>query len=202
MVLSGEGNRLCVLRASAPDALLRATRWAAEEAANALTLTLSNKRWIPCPLLLEPACLCGYLMEAAVREAAPVSWPNSSETGSFCFLFLQLLTLRAESSCEKSEDPDGQATCRVLRLHGGEEWPRGVPTSGYPPVGPRCLRKGFLNPPEKASHHPNTSTVQFSSVARSCPTLCNPMDRSTPGLPVHPQLPEFTQIPVNARGTE
>ena len=34
---------------------------------------------------------------------------------------------------------------------------------------------------------------QFSSVAQSCPTLCNPMNRSTPGLPVHHKLPEFTQ---------
>ena len=33
-------------------------------------------------------------------------------------------------------------------------------------------------------------SVQFSSVAQSCPTLCNPMNRSTPGLPVHHQLPE------------
>ena len=35
--------------------------------------------------------------------------------------------------------------------------------------------------------------VQFSSVAQSCPTLCNPKNHSTPGLPVHHQLPEFTQ---------
>ena len=35
--------------------------------------------------------------------------------------------------------------------------------------------------------------VRFSSVAQSCPTLCDPMNRSTPGLPVHHQLPEFTQ---------
>ena len=35
--------------------------------------------------------------------------------------------------------------------------------------------------------------IQFSSVAQSCPTLCDPMDRSTQGLPVHHQLPEFTQ---------
>ena len=33
---------------------------------------------------------------------------------------------------------------------------------------------------------------QFSSVAQSCPTVCNPMNRSTPGLPVHHQLLEFT----------
>ena len=36
--------------------------------------------------------------------------------------------------------------------------------------------------------------VQFSSVAQSCPTLCDTMNRSMPGLPVHHQLPEFTQL--------
>ena len=40
-------------------------------------------------------------------------------------------------------------------------------------------------------------SVQFSSVAQSCLTLCNPMNRSTPGLPVHHQLPEFTQTHVH-----
>ena len=39
--------------------------------------------------------------------------------------------------------------------------------------------------------------VQFSSVAQSCPTLCDPMNRSTPGLPVHHYLPEFTQTHVH-----
>ena len=38
---------------------------------------------------------------------------------------------------------------------------------------------------------------QFSSVAQSCPTLCDPMNCSTPGLPVHHQLPEFTQTRVH-----
>ena len=38
---------------------------------------------------------------------------------------------------------------------------------------------------------------QFSSVAQSCPTLCDPMDCSMPGLPVHYQLPEFTQTHVH-----
>ena len=36
------------------------------------------------------------------------------------------------------------------------------------------------------------SSVQFSSVVQSCPTLCDPMDCSMPGVPVHHQLPEFT----------
>ena len=39
------------------------------------------------------------------------------------------------------------------------------------------------------------SSVQFSSVAQSCPALCDPMNRSTPGLPVHHHLLEFTQTP-------
>ena len=52
----------------------------------------------------------------------------------------------------------------------------------------RCLllgRKAMLN------------LDQFSSVAQSCPTLCDPMNRSTPGLPAHHQLPEFTQTHVH-----
>ena len=40
-------------------------------------------------------------------------------------------------------------------------------------------------------------SVQFSSVTQSCSTLCNPKDFSTPGLPVHHQLPEFIQIHVH-----
>ena len=38
---------------------------------------------------------------------------------------------------------------------------------------------------------------QFSSVAQSCPTLCDPMNRSTLGLPVHRKHPEFTQTHVH-----
>ena len=41
------------------------------------------------------------------------------------------------------------------------------------------------------------SSVQFISVTQSCLTLCDPMNRSTPGLPVHHQLPEFTQTHVH-----
>ena len=43
-------------------------------------------------------------------------------------------------------------------------------------------------------------SVQFSSVAQSCPTLCDPMNHSTPGIPVHHQLPEFTQTQVHQVG--
>ena len=45
--------------------------------------------------------------------------------------------------------------------------------------------------------HTFFSSIQFSSVAQSCPTLFDPMNHSTPGLPVHHQLPEFTQTHVH-----
>ena len=44
---------------------------------------------------------------------------------------------------------------------------------------------------------PSTSTLQFSSITQSCLTLCDPMNRSTPGLPVHHQLQESTQTQVH-----
>ena len=43
-------------------------------------------------------------------------------------------------------------------------------------------------------------SVQFSSVAQSSPTLCDPMNHSTPSLPVHHQLPEFTQTHAHRVG--
>ena len=46
----------------------------------------------------------------------------------------------------------------------------------------------------------NLCSLQFSSVAQSCPTLCDPMNRSIPGLPVHHQLLEFTQTHVHRVG--
>ena len=51
------------------------------------------------------------------------------------------------------------------------------------------MENNFLVPIYFLDH----SSVQFSSVAQSCPTLCDHMNRSTPGLPVHHQLPELTQ---------
>jgi len=53
------------------------------------------------------------------------------------------------------------------------------------------------------SQKPKHNTEQyckFSSLAQSCPTLCNPMNRSTPGLPVHHQLPGSIQIHVHCVG--
>ena len=45
-------------------------------------------------------------------------------------------------------------------------------------------------------------TIQFSSVTQSCPTLCDPTNRSTPGLPVHHQLPGSIQTHVHRVGDD
>ena len=50
------------------------------------------------------------------------------------------------------------------------------------------------------SHPYSIQSVQFSSVAQSCLTLCNPINRSTPGLPVHHQLLELTQTHIHRVG--
>jgi len=45
-----------------------------------------------------------------------------------------------------------------------------------------------------------TGSVKFSSAAQSCPTFCDPMNHSTPGLPIHHHLPEFTQTQIHRVG--
>ena len=77
---------------------------------------------------------------------------------------------------------------------------KGQETGKYPNF--FIQRQGGTDLQEPVTHFfPNlcsmtSSSVQLSSVAQSCPTLCNPMDCSTPDLPVHHQLLEFTQTHV------
>ena len=67
--------------------------------------------------------------------------------------------------------------------------------------GPRARKKTFsciLTPCAFCSlNNMNIHSVQFSSVTQSCPTLCDPMNSSTSDLPVHHQLPEFTQTHIH-----
>ena len=71
---------------------------------------------------------------------------------------------------------------------------------GY--LGGRVSKIGVIKQPAGARSVPchdllTYGSVQFSSVAQSCLTLCDPMNHSSPGLPVHHQLPEFTQTLVH-----
>ena len=66
-----------------------------------------------------------------------------------------------------------------------------------------CIVRGVAKSQTQLSSfhfHQFTIYIQFSSFTQSCPTLCDPMNRSTPGLPVHHQLPEFTQIHIHRVG--
>ena len=70
-----------------------------------------------------------------------------------------------------------------------------LPHAGIKPVSPALTGRFFITePPGKPTHNVYSSFIQFSSVvALSCLTLCDPMDCTTPGFPVHHQLSELTQ---------
>ena len=58
----------------------------------------------------------------------------------------------------------------------------------------------YIAPPVTQTINENGKILAVSSVAQSCPKLCDPMDCSTPGLPVHHQLLELTQTHVHRVG--
>ena len=60
-----------------------------------------------------------------------------------------------------------------------------------------CSLPAIYLGPNYGRGNEDNGSVQFSSVAQSCPTLCDPMDRSTPGFPVHHQFPELAQTHVH-----
>ena len=68
------------------------------------------------------------------------------------------------------------------------------PSPGDPPDPGIEPRSPTLQADALPSEPPGKPSVQFSSVAQSCLTLCDPMNHSTPGLLVHNQLPESTQL--------
>ena len=85
------------------------------------------------------------------------------------------------------QPPSSPTTANIILIH--EESP-GI---GWPSH-PKSNHSGPLRGKSRCLD------FQFSSVAQSCPTLCDPMNRSTPGLPVHHQFPEFTQTHVHQVG--
>ena len=95
--------------------------------------------------------------------------------------------------------------CTYLRLHWG--------SSGQDSMLPmqvardlslvgEVLHRAWGGPPQKKTKRKECtySGQSVRSVAQSCPTLCDPMNRNTPGLPVHHQLLEFTQTQVHQVG--
>ena len=90
-------------------------------------------------------------------------------------------------------DQDLQGCLSTLKP--GQRWESGVEKGRLQPLWPSTLKATERRPPGELCR-----SVQFSSVTRSCPTLCDPMDCSMPGFSVHHQLPEFTQTHVHRVG--
>ena len=102
---------------------------------------------------------------------------------------------------------------RLARVRSSVQFSHSVVSDSLRPHGLQHARLPGPSPtPEACSNsrplswwcHPTISSSvytlmsdQITSVAQSCPTLCDPMNCSTPGLPVHHQLPEFTQTQVH-----
>ena len=93
-----------------------------------------------------------------------------------------LLSLFTFMHCRRKWQPTPVSSVLAWRIPGMGE------PGGLPPMGSHRVRRDWSNLAAAAA-----AVIQFSSVAQSCLTLCNPMDRGTPGLPVHHQLLEFTQ---------
>ena len=91
--------------------------------------------------------------------------------------------------CSQHHQGSGQTTQATLRAQPQD-----------PPL-PSQIRNQLANPSQPPSHTCLClGQHQFSSVTQSCLTLCNPMDCSMPGFPVHHQLPELTQNHVHRVG--
>ena len=85
-----------------------------------------------------------------------------------------------------------------MRVH---KWKReGKGTNKEHMIGKALSYWGTLSGIFEREQHSSYQSVQFSSVGKSCLTLCDSMNLSTPGLPVHHQLPEFTQTHVHRVG--
>ena len=135
----------------------------------------------------------GRLSQCLERRALQTAIPGEREAPSLP---------KGQGSGQSTKPGAGEG-----RVGGGWERPPGAPehrcwtsaslTSCSVPVrDPVCLGTWafclYLETREKEK-----TSVQFSSVAQSCLTLCDPMNHSTPGLPVHYQLPEFTQTHIH-----
>jgi len=86
-----------------------------------------------------------------------------------------------------------------------QQWPQDWKKSVFIPIPKKDKVKehsnycaiAFISHASNVNAHNSPSSDQIRSITQSCPTLCDPMNRSTPGLPVHHQFLEFTQTHVH-----
>ena len=140
----------------------------------------------------------------------PCPWDSPGKnTGMGCHFLLQCMKVKSESEVAQSRmthhdpmdcSPPGSSVHGIFQAR-VLEW-------GAIAVSNTCLTSSIIHISQQSYMKKRRerweievtrrrNSVQFSSVTQSCPTLCDPMNRSTPGLPVHHQLPEFTQTHIH-----
>ena len=114
------------------------------------------------------------------------------------------LLFREKSKIHVNQFSSVSQSCPTLRPHGLQHAKPPCPSPTLGVYSNSCPLSRWCHPPISSSIIPFSSclqsfpaSVQFSSVTQSCPSLWDPMNCSTPGLPVHHQLPESTQIHVH-----
>ena len=147
----------------------------------------------PCSSLSDDSCLLGRgFFSSPAREKHRIvsmlcadGYSAASGSSLFsCLVEIDLMILLPDNSKGQHLLPCLQNTTdTILSLAGLNTCRRRLRSSLFP---------GINN-----ASHLVCSVAQIRSVAQSCPTLCDPMHRSTPGLPVHHQLPEFTQTHIH-----
>ena len=140
---------------------------------------------------------CHHHDHCTVNSRVPsLCWADCARHSAvLCLVTQSCLTLCDPVDCSLlGSSVHGILQARILELLPFPS-PGDLPEPGTEPRSPTLQVDSLLSEP--LGEALKSASVQFSSVAQWCPTLCHPMNRSTPGLPVHHQLPEFTQTHVH-----
>ena len=159
---------------------------------NLLEIVHGESKWISrkraCWVTQSCVILCDPMDCSPARLLCPWDFPGWNTAVGCHFLLLGIFPTQGSNPC-LSLLLQGQATSLPLVPPGKARWGRmDIHTC-------ICMAEALCYPPETTTTL--LITYHFSSVAQSCPTLCNPMNHSTPGLPVHHQLPELAQTHVH-----
>ena len=166
-------------------------------------------------IIWKPCCCCwvASVMSNSVRPhrwqptRLPRPWDSPGKnTGVGCRFLLQCMKVKSESevtqSCPTLSDPM-DFSLPDSSIHVGfskQDYWSGVPLPSLMNILDPIKKKNVITKKQIHQHYRYKINMQMvCSVAQSCPTLCNPMNGSTPGFPVLHYLPEFVQTRLLSR---